>query len=92
MLNVVIVDDEYTSVERLKYYLNNYPDLKIMATFTDPVEALSYLIRNACDLLFLDIEMPNINGLYIAEQVALLHPDTKVCFITAHSEGALKAF
>ena len=91
-MNVVIVDDEFNSIEHLKAHLTKYPDLEIIATFTDPMEALSYLIRNAVDLLFLDIEMPNISGLYIAEQVSLLHPMTKICFITAHAEGALKAF
>ncbi|MBO4290620.1 MAG: response regulator transcription factor [Lachnospiraceae bacterium] len=91
-MKVVIVDDELNSVENLKSHLECYPDLEITASFTDPVEALSYLIRNSCDLLFLDIEMPNISGLYIAEQVSLLHPETKICFITAHNEGAVKAF
>ena len=91
-MKVVIVDDENTSVQHLKSQLENYPDVEIAATFTDSVEALSYLIRTPCDLLFLDIEMPNISGLYIAEQITLLHPGVKVCFITAHPEGALKAF
>lgn len=91
-MKVVIVDDENNSVQHLKSCLENYPDLEIAATFTDSVEALSYLIRTPCDLLFLDIEMPNISGLYIAEQITLLHPDVKICFITAHAEGALKAF
>ncbi len=91
-MKVVIVDDEITSVQHLKSQLENYPDMEIAATFTDSVEALSYLIRTPCDLLFLDIEMPNISGLYIAEQITLLHPGVKICFITAHAEGALKAF
>lgn len=91
-MKVVIVDDENMSVQHLKFHLEKYPDLEIAATFTDSVEALSYLIRTPCDLLFLDIEMPNISGLYIAEQITLLHPGVKICFITAHPEGALKAF
>jgi two-component system LytT family response regulator len=91
-MRVVIVDDEFPSVEYLRAHLEEYPELEIEATFTDPAEALSYLIRNDCDLLFLDVEMPNISGLYIAEQVVHLHPQTNICFITAHSEGAVKAF
>ena len=91
-MKVVIVDDEYNSVVHLSTQLKNYPDMDITASFTNPVEALSYLIRNAVDLLFLDIEMPNISGLYIAEQITLLHPDTKICFITARTDGAIKAF
>lgn len=84
-MRVVIVDDEFPSVEYLRAHLEEYPELEIEATFTDPAEALSYLIRNDCDLLFLDVEMPNISGLYIAEQVVHLHPQTSICFITAHS-------
>lgn len=91
-MKVVIVDDEYNSVENLKTHLKDYTELEIVNTFTDPVEALAYLIRNSIDLLFLDVEMPNISGLCIAEQITLLHPDTKICFITAHTEGAVKAF
>ena len=91
-MKVVIVDDEYNSVENLKTHLEDYPELEVISTFTDPVEALAYLIRNETDLLFLDVEMPSISGLYIAEQITLLHPNTKICFITAHTEGAIKAF
>ena len=91
-MKVVIVDDEYNSVENLKTHLEDYPELEVISTFTDPVEALAYLIRKEVDLLFLDVEMPSISGLYIAEQITLLHPNTKICFITAHTEGAIKAF
>ncbi|MCR5829170.1 MAG: LytTR family DNA-binding domain-containing protein [Lachnospiraceae bacterium] len=91
-MKVVIVDDEYNSIENLRTHLEDYTELEIISTFTDPVKALAFLIRNEADLLFLDIEMPNISGLYIAEQITLLHPDTKICFITAHAEGAIKAF
>ena len=91
-MRVVIVDDELNSVEYIKEQLEDYDQCEVQATFTDPVEALAYLIRTECDLLFLDIEMPGISGLYIAEQVALLRPDTRFCFISAHNEGAVKAF
>jgi len=91
-MKVVIVDDEKNSVEYIEEKLKKYDRCEILATFTNPVEALAFLIRTECDLLFLDIEMPGISGLYIAEQVVLLRPDTKICFISAHNEGAVKAF
>ena len=91
-MKIVIVDDEINSVNYIQEELSEYENCEVQATFTDPVEALAYLIRTECDLLFLDIEMPGISGLYIAEQVALLRPETKICFISAHNEGAVKAF
>lgn len=91
-MNVVIVDDEVLSVENIEKSLRAYEAFVIQATFTEPMEALAYLIRTPCDLLFLDIEMPGMSGLYIAEQVALLHAKTRICFISAHEEGAIKAF
>lgn len=91
-MKVVIVDDEINSVNYISENLKRYEGVEVLKTFTDPLDALAFLIRNECDLLFLDIEMPGISGLYIAEQVVLLKPKTKFCFISAYNEGALKAF
>ncbi len=91
-MKVVIVDDEINSVKYIEEKLRSYKEFSVQETFTNPVDALAYLIRTKVDLLFLDIEMPGISGLYIAEQIALIRPDTKICFISAHNEGAVKAF
>ena len=91
-MKAVIVDDDRNAVDFLCLKLQSYDFIQIIATFCDACEALAYLIRNACDILFLDINLPNISGIYIAEQVISIYPDTKLCFVTAYDEFAIKAF
>jgi two-component system, LytTR family, response regulator len=91
-MNIVIVDNERNALNYLVDILNECDIVTIQKTFTDSVEALVYLLKNHTDALFLDIEMPNINGMYLAEQVLLAYPDTKICFVTAYNDFAVKAF
>lgn len=91
-MNVVIVDDEINSLQYLVSILQWQENINIQKQFTDSCEALAYLLKNPCEVLFLDIEMPNINGIYLAEQIISLYPDTRVCFVTAYNEFAVKAF
>ncbi|SFR83075.1 LytR/AlgR family response regulator transcription factor [Anaeromicropila populeti] len=91
-MKVVIVDNELIAVQYLTKLLDTYEDVTIEKSFLDSVEAMIYLLNNPCDVIFLDIEMPNINGIYIAEHVIEKYPKTKVCFITGYNEFAVKAF
>lgn len=91
-MNTVIIDNEVNSINNLKSILENYDNITIKKTFSDSVDALSYLLKNPCDAIFLDIDMPNINGIYLAEQITYLYPETKICFITAYNSFAVKAF
>lgn len=91
-MNAVIVDDDINAIDFLCLKLKSYDFINVVATFCDAREALSYLIRNSCDVIFLDIDMPNISGIYIAEQILSIYPTTKVCFVTAFDEFAIKAF
>ena len=91
-MKAVIVDDDKNAIDFLCQKTQSYEFIQIVATFCDACEALAYLIRNTCDVLFLDIQMPNISGIYIAEQVIGIYPNTKLCFVTAYDEFAIKAF
>ncbi|WP_410496212.1 LytTR family DNA-binding domain-containing protein [Cellulosilyticum sp. ST5] len=91
-MKVVIVDDEINATDYLVYQLQVYQEIEIKAVFNDACKALAYLLKNPCDVLFLDIDMPNISGIYIAEQITGLYSDIKVCFVTAYNEFAVKAF
>lgn len=89
-VNAVIIDDELHSVETLKWKLEHYcPDINILATFTDPVEGLDFLKKNILQLLFLDIEMPLLNGFDILEELGIVHFD--VIFTTAYDDFGIKA-
>jgi two-component system LytT family response regulator len=90
-MNTVIVDDESLYIELLSRKLHQVaPDVTIVATFNKPIDALVYLRQNQVDLIFLDVEMPDIDGFKFLD---LFRPnDTPVIFVTSHEGYALKAF
>ena len=91
MIKAVIVDDEKHSVATLAWKLEKFcQDVEIEAQYTDPVEALEYLKSTPPDILFLDIEMPRLNGFELLEELDQPHP-FKVIFITAYDEFGIRA-
>lgn len=89
-MRCVIVDDESGALEILTQYINRTPQLELSASFRDSLEALSYLARHDVDLVFLDIDMPNLDGMQLAE--LLRNKDMKVIFCTAYSEYAVESY
>ena len=89
-ITAYIVDDEEKSVSNLEYFLNNYcSSFKVIGTNTSSFEALSYIRSLKPKLLFLDINMPKINGFELLKLIDDI--DLIVVFVTAHSEFAIKA-
>ncbi len=88
-LNAYLVDDEPLALERLERLLGAFPGVHIVASSTDSAQALAFLEENAVDLLFLDIQMPGMNGF---ELLSRLRDQPLVIFTTAYDEYALKAF
>lgn len=90
MIKAVVIDDEKHSIETLKWKLENYcPEVEIIASFSDPVKGLEYLKSNSPDLLFLDIEMPMLNGFDILEELGEIAFD--VIFTTAYDDFGIQA-
>jgi len=90
MLEAVIVDDEIKALQSLSWELTNFSDeIKVIASFTDPSEALVYLERNTPDCLFLDIEMPTMDGFQFIQN--LKNKDFPVVITTAYNQYAIKA-
>lgn len=91
-LTAIIVDDEPDSVELLKIHLQkNCPDITSRICFTSSIEAYEYLLEyTSPDILFLDIEMPGMNGFELLEK--LMPKKINTIFITAYNKYALKAF
>lgn len=87
-MNCIIVDDEMPACEELKYFLNEYSNIEIKGIFNSSLEALDYLMNDKVDVVFLDIDMPKLNGL----ELARLLKDTKVVFVTAYREYGADAF
>jgi len=91
-LRAVIIDDEKNAAMQLYSLIEDYAAITVVNIFTDPCEGLRWLIKESIDLLFLDIDMPNISGIYIAELLSELQPEIKICFVTAFDDFAIKAF
>lgn len=90
MLNAVIVDDEPKAIQSLSWELTNFSeDIKIIKTFTNPEDALVFLKTNTPDCLFLDIQMPTMDGFQFLEK--LTTRDFAVVITTAYDEYAIKA-
>ena len=90
MLKSVIVDDEPKAIQSLSWELSNFSDqIKVIATFNNPEKALLYLAENNIDCLFLDIEMPTMDGFQFLNK--LKSRNFAVVITTAYSEYAIKA-
>lgn len=92
MYRVIAVDDEALALRRFKHILENESRLELLETFTNPETALEYVKNNAIDIAFLDIEMPGINGLELAERIQEIDPYVSIIFVTAFDQYALDAF
>ncbi|MGA0560327.1 LytR/AlgR family response regulator transcription factor [Larkinella sp. VNQ87] len=90
-MKVILVDDEKHATELLELKLRQVnPAVQVLAKFNQPEAALEFMRVTAFDLLFLDIEMPRMNGFDLLEQFAEFHFD--VIFTTAYDQYAIRAF
>lgn len=90
MLKAMIIDDEKNACENLSQLLNDYKnELEIVAVSTSSVRGLETLRELKPDLLFLDVDMPGMNGIELFEKISDMR--CNVIFTTAHNEYAIKA-
>jgi DNA-binding LytR/AlgR family response regulator len=88
-INCIIVDDEPTAREVLKIHLSQIPNIYLVGTCKNAIEAFQLLSTQKVDLIFLDINMPEISGLSFAKTISKA---TKIIFTTAYREFALDGF
>ncbi|MFT7380643.1 MAG: two-component system LytT family response regulator [Roseivirga sp.] len=88
-LNCMIVDDEPLAVEIIEEYIKKVPWLNCVATSDNALGALSQLEKNVIDLIFLDIKMPDLSGIKLAE---LLNNKYNIIFTTAYHQYAVQGF
>lgn len=84
-----IIDDEPLAQEILEEYVAKVPFLELKGTFMSPLEATSQMENDTPDLLFLDINMPDLDGLSF---ISMLNPKPMIILTTAYDQYALKAF
>ena len=88
-LSCIVVDDEPLAVKLLESFVAKTPDLELLGSFTDSVEAINAIKEQQPNLLFLDIQMPDLNGMELAH---MLPKGTKVIFTTAFKEYAFESY
>ncbi len=88
-MKCIIIDDEPIARKGMKRLVDTHPELDLQEMFDNAENAASWLKQNTTDLIFLDIEMPGMNGIEFAKQ---LLPEHLVVFTTAYSEYALDSY
>ncbi len=89
ILNCALVDDEPLALSLLESYVNKTPSLHLVGKYSSAVQAMKELPEQEVDLLFLDIQMPELNGLEFSKMVA---PHTRIVFTTAFSQYAIDSY
>jgi DNA-binding LytR/AlgR family response regulator len=89
MITCIIVDDELDAIDVLSHYVSQTPQLQLLGTTTNPMEALQMVAAQKVDLVFLDIQMPQLSGIDFTKAVGT---QAKVILTTAYSEFAVAAY
>lgn len=92
MFRAVIVEDEQPILDLMKVLIGRDSDYAIVGAFTNPLEALASLPELKPDVIFIDVEMPKMNGLELAGRVHKLLESAEIVFTTAYKNYALEAF
>jgi len=90
MLSCIVIDDEPLAIELLKKYIAKIYFLELKGSYTDPFEAKKMMESTPIDIIFLDIQMPDINGIEFSKSIN--SKDVAVIFTTAFSEYAVEGF
>lgn len=89
MIRAIALDDEQIALEVIKTHAQKIPYLELTHTFVNPFETMDFLTKHPVDLVFLDINMPDISGLQFLES---LKTKPGVIFTTAYSEYAVESY
>ena len=92
MLKAIIVDDEAPARSELRFLLDETGEVEVAAEATNVREAIEQLKDVGADIMFLDVNMPGVDGLQLAEALNELKYPPYIIFVTAYSEFAVKAF
>ncbi|SFU18707.1 DNA-binding response regulator, LytR/AlgR family [Algoriphagus locisalis] len=85
----IVIDDEALAIDVLSDYIGKFPPLELVGSFDSPLKAMNAILNGAVDLIFLDINMPDMNGISFYENLPI---KPKVIFTTAYSDFAVKGF
>ncbi|MGY6028446.1 LytR/AlgR family response regulator transcription factor [Phytobacter sp. AG2a] len=91
-MKVIIVEDEILAQQELSWLIKEHSQMEIVGTFDDGLDVLKYLQHNKVDALFLDINIPSLDGVLLAQNISQFAHKPFIVFITAWKEHAVEAF
>lgn len=91
-MNVILVDDEPLALDYLEFQLRKVCEIDSIRKFIDPLSSLDSILHEVVDVVFLDIQLPEIDGIEFAEQLLERKPGIPIVFVTAYQEYAVQAF
>lgn len=91
-MKTILIDDEKLALEYLDRALQPLKEIRVIGKYTNPYKALIEIMNEQPEIVFLDIEIPEISGLDLAEKIMKDFPDTHIIFITSYDEYAIQAF
>ena len=94
MINCIVVDDQQEAIDVIVEHAKRIPQIVVTKTFTDSIEALHFLESNKIDLVFLDVDMPNLNGIELIEsyKAKIGSTSAKFIFTTGYPDYAISGF
>lgn len=92
MVKCIVVDDEKIMLNDICNLIKETGKVQIEGAYKSPYDALNTIKESNPDVVFLDIEMPELNGIELARKIANSNSDTQIVFVTAYEQYALKAF
>ncbi|MCH1624137.1 response regulator [Ferdinandcohnia quinoae] len=91
-MKAIIIDDESLALNYMEHQLINIDDIEIVGKYTDPIAGKDIIEHNEVDIVFLDIHIPEMNGIELAEILLETKPELYIVFVTAYDDYAIKAF
>ncbi|UFJ41731.1 response regulator [Brevibacillus humidisoli] len=91
-MRIILLDDESLALDYLEHQLQKISDVEVVGKYTDPLVGKEHILHEDVDLVFLDIHLPEINGIELAEQILERKPKLYIVFVTAYDDYAIKAF
>lgn len=90
-ITTILVDDEFAAIASLEQLLAKYPEIAVINTSTNPKSSLDYIIQNQPDVVFLDVQMPEMSGFEVIEALDREGVHPVIIFVTAYDHYAIEA-
>lgn len=91
-MKAICIDDEQLALDYLERQINKLDDIEVVGKYINPMEGKAEIASQDVDLIFLDIQLPGMNGIELAEEIIKEKPDIMIVFVTAYDKFAVEAF